>query len=274
MLHFNPLPAALLGLALLASCTPRYLQIVQLHSDDVALTPERELVFENDTLRIEYDFYSENGVLRFRVLNKLAQPLYVRWDKSSYIVGQQFENYWENRSVSAGDISYGGDRSDELYLVTAHDQSSSFIPPQTGLARDEFIVKPGRAFLPGQLRGGQLELETDGAAKSRRKVLHYRFDAAGSPVYFRHYLTFSTDADGRQLFYVDHAFWASDIIEAPFRQVFGDPYVNSDYWTGLLQQRAPKRHRWLGPHTFVLRPAVEPPAGLPPARMQGASSSY
>ena len=38
-------------------------------------------VYENDSLKITYSFWAENGLITFAIYNKLNVPLYVDWKK-------------------------------------------------------------------------------------------------------------------------------------------------------------------------------------------------
>ena len=57
------------------------------------------LNYENDTIRVAYIFWAENGLMGLFVHNKLQRPLYIDWKKCSYITGDLKHDYW-NETVT------------------------------------------------------------------------------------------------------------------------------------------------------------------------------
>lgn len=59
-------------------------------------------VYENDTLKIIYGFWTDNGVMAFAIYNKLDKPIYIDWKNSSYIYNGVKLDYWldEFKSLS------------------------------------------------------------------------------------------------------------------------------------------------------------------------------
>lgn len=88
----------LIGLVL-TSCAPRsdlfLLDIDSTNADRV----EDFLTFENDTIRVVYIFWAENGLMGLFIHNKLERPLYIDWKKCSYIVGTTKNDYWDESIV-------------------------------------------------------------------------------------------------------------------------------------------------------------------------------
>lgn len=77
----------------LQSCS--FVQLFEVNSQNLKDTDEY-FQTENDTLRIIYNFNSENGTMSFLILNKLSVPLYIDWRKSSFIQNNFKNNYWED----------------------------------------------------------------------------------------------------------------------------------------------------------------------------------
>ncbi|GAB3960713.1 hypothetical protein GCM10028805_58520 [Spirosoma harenae] len=74
------IPLSLLSLMLLTSCTNSFYHVSTLESEQVNLV-DKDFVFENEHLKLVYNFWEEGGRMRFLVFNKTDQPLYIDWSK-------------------------------------------------------------------------------------------------------------------------------------------------------------------------------------------------
>lgn len=83
---------------LISGCTQPPIQsnyyLLNVQSTD-CLSTEGFINYENDTIRVAYIFWAENGVMGVFIHNKLKLPLYVDWKKCSYITGTEKHNYWD-----------------------------------------------------------------------------------------------------------------------------------------------------------------------------------
>lgn len=213
-------------LGLLTSCAPT-IQVVTLRGSNVQPTTEG-LVLDNDTLTLRYSFASERGLMNVSLVNKLNQPLYVDWKRSSFIIGQKKIDYWTdvatvNLAGSTTAYRYGKYTSGTVNLngSLSKEDAVRFIPPKTKVSRRQFIVLPyGRPRLSVNPAVVQ---EQDRHNPKRRKLIPvsiYGYSANESPFRFRNYLTLSTDKDFRDEFHIDTQFWASDIRIMPKDQSF------------------------------------------------------
>jgi len=76
-------------LTALVSCST-YVQLIETESigkDQV----DQNGVCQNDAIKVNYDFWSEDGITYFSVYNKTDKPLYIDWKKSVFIY-----NDWKN----------------------------------------------------------------------------------------------------------------------------------------------------------------------------------
>ena len=73
-----------LSLVLLLSSCYSY-QYVTLQSPDVPVDTSRGFTFENDTLRLVYNFHGQGGPMGVTIYNKTTTPLYVVWNKSALL---------------------------------------------------------------------------------------------------------------------------------------------------------------------------------------------
>ena len=145
-----------LVLTTLVSCSPK-VQLVTLRGTNVRPADDG-LVLDNDPLTLRYDFASERGQMHITVFNKLNQPLYIDWKRSSFIVGQDKIDYWQDiADVNLSGSTYGSrySRYSINYLTgtIAKGEKISFMPPQTKREKRQFMIWPaGNIALKGRCK--------------------------------------------------------------------------------------------------------------------------
>ena len=212
----------LLFSAALISCSPN-VQVITLRGSNVRPADEG-LVLDNDTLTLRYNFASERGLMHITLVNKLNQPLYVDWKRSSFIVGQDKFDYWYDvASIQLYGSTYTNRYSHyaigSINGTISKDDQVGFIPPQTKLDKQQFVLVPNG---PLQLAGPfKIEQEQSNTVDRRKPVdvMVYAYSVDQSPLTFRNYLTLSTDKDFRTEFHIDTKFWASDVKVLPQEQL-------------------------------------------------------
>ncbi len=80
--------------------SPMLLQVVEVGSTNCR-SHDNYLFFENDTLRVVYMFWGENGVMGIFIHNKTEYPLYIDWKKCSFITGTTKHDYWDESITMA-----------------------------------------------------------------------------------------------------------------------------------------------------------------------------
>lgn len=216
--------------AALSSCMPNA-QVVTLRGSNVKPAPDG-LVLDNDTLTLRYNFSSERGQMSLSLVNKLDRPLYVDWKRSSFIIGQDKIDYWYD--VADVNLSTWGNRYGRYTIgstmgIIAKADLVGFIPPQTRLDKQQFVVMPN-GVLP---LSGTPSIRKESALwnPDRKKpidVAVYSYPAEQSPLQFRNYLTLSTDKDFKTEFHIDTKFWASGVEVMPKGQLFGSAVQQYD----------------------------------------------
>ena len=83
---------------LLTSCVSYKIGTVSSDSKEL----NNNLVFENDTIRISYNFWGKNGLAGFDVYNKLNIPIYLDWKKSAFIPNDKMMSYWQDETNTTG----------------------------------------------------------------------------------------------------------------------------------------------------------------------------
>lgn len=236
----------------LASCTPK-VQVITLHSPTVTLQ-DKAFVYETDSLRIQFNFQGENGVVRMNIYNKLDVPLYIDWKRSAFIKGAEKFNYWVDEAYLQGEYSkygfatpsreptnrlrpdwYRYDQhvfhSGSIQGIIYKDEPVAFILPKMSMDYARFMVAPGKAWLLPPSKGTVEQVDvlvSESNYKKKKDLIRYEFSEANSPLKFRNYLTLSTDTQFRTEFHIDTPFYASKVENVDGRYLFGSTYTASD----------------------------------------------
>ncbi len=214
---------------MITACT-RTVQLITLRGSNVKEEP-KGLVLNTDTLTLTYSFFSERGTMNVSIYNKLPVPLYVDWKKSSFIVGTEKLDYWYDiATVNLNGSSYRYYRLSAVGLsgtISKEDQTG-FIPPQTRLVKQQFVLMPGKEYLA--TRGPFRAEKTPKANKKDKKdiIRQYTYQSDNSPLQVRNFLTLSTDSDFRTKFYIDTKFWASEVRVMTWNQFSGPLQLRSE----------------------------------------------
>ena len=104
----------------LVSCSPSY-YYTQLSSPNSNLSrkPGGDFVFENDSLWIAYMFGGENAPIYISIGNKLDKPLFIDWNKSTLLIGDQRYPYIQTKqSFDLQKIDKQGAERETMYPST------------------------------------------------------------------------------------------------------------------------------------------------------------
>jgi hypothetical protein len=109
--------------------------------------------YENDTVKVLYDFWSQQGLIKFEIFNKTKQPIYVDWKKSSYISNKFKLNYYrdgetiESKSLLANYYFKPNYTPNEIAMgstssIVTKDERITFIPPNSKIQKAQFYILP------------------------------------------------------------------------------------------------------------------------------------
>ena len=90
-----------------ASCGS-YIQVMDTQTTNCKTESDTHY-FENDSIKVTYNFWGLHGNMAFSVFNKTDKPLYVNWKNSSFIVNGEKYDYWseiENTQTTAVTTGY------------------------------------------------------------------------------------------------------------------------------------------------------------------------
>jgi len=187
------------GLAcLLASCSKYQINTVSSTTTKKDLN-SGDFVFENDTLAIVYRFNGQNAPLRVQIKNKLNDPLYIDWKRSSLIVKDQAINYMGNIIKIGGSFESSKDplfsnlnyRTGTLDASATLPEESSFIPPHAMI--DKVLLNVTDNFLSVSDDMFQKRLAYSKKGDESFYVKSAAFTKDNSPLVFRSYLTIYID---------------------------------------------------------------------------------
>ena len=251
---------------LLAGCTPTiyYVQLYKPASENIKHTDDC-FTFENDTLKIQYVFWNESGLMAFRIFNKTDKPLYIDWKKSNCVSNSLKFNYWADEAIentikmprrktskietrtmkngfsfqfpsTKGYNSIGTSYSyKRLITTTTKEERITFLPPKS------FIEKYGYKLMNDVYHfkaddkdySKRIEPRNDNH-KKKTTVFIKKFDKEDSPLNFRNFLTFSFKEDFSQEFHIDNEFYIKELESMDDRHFsynvwdINDPNRNTD----------------------------------------------
>lgn len=204
----------ILSFIFLCGCSS--LQLFEINSQDVN-NSKKYFEFENDSIRIIYDFYSESGTMSFLVTNKLKVPLYIDWKKSSFIMNEFKNNYWDDvteiktigRSVNfSNSANFSNFGLSHYYSISDKPERITFIPPATSIPQHKFLIYPNSSY---SFNVNPKVKEQNLGNGERAKVYFETYDVKNSPIKFRNFLTFSNSEKFETEFHIDNSFYVYQV---------------------------------------------------------------
>ncbi len=216
---------------LLISACSNWTQILYTSSDFDAIQEDSSFYFENDTVKVQYAFWADKGIMSFAITNIHDKPIYVDWKKSSYVNGGVKNNYYVEQTVS-NTVGASGGYTYRAYgvpyatfgafsgnTVAVQEERITFIPPRSR-------VVLSRRYL---IQDRHLIHENYSAKSDRRGVSEFKTDipAERAKVHFRNFITYSTTENFAKEQYVDHEFYVSKILTVKTKDFWIKDYSNA-----------------------------------------------
>lgn len=247
------------AILIFSSCGKSFIQIFETVANNVE-TKNDYYVFESDTLRITYSFWTSQGVMSFSVYNKSDRPIYIDWKNSSFIYNGKKLNYWidefqsnsqsseisrTNKSSTISSYYNGyyyigtpiiwGSSNNQSYIssnslsTTQTETHSStfkpervtFIPPKSTFSCSRFYLLPIDYFKLNTKTISKLIVPRNDNPINMTKVYEEKFDFLSSPLVFRNYLAFSFSENSTNYFFIDNEFYLSSVKEMDYRHYRG-----------------------------------------------------
>jgi hypothetical protein len=189
----------LLLLIIIAGCTA-YRELFKTSAINSKPT-ENGYVYENDTLKITYHFWKEDGVMWMKIYNKLNVPIFIDWKVSSFVENDNTYPYWynEEQTTSAGvaKTKYG------IQPLTGIQAS------KTSIATSSNTIHPDRIMSITPLSAISKESYSLIPLNQGYEVAAGEYTIVNSPIKFRNYLYFSMNEAFTKQFTIDNQFYVS-----------------------------------------------------------------
>lgn len=201
------------------------IQLIQLHPTEnlIESSPDK-YVFDNDTVRITYTFWSHHGQFGFSIENKLSTPIYVDWKKSNLIYNGTPNVYWtdetvvNSNSVTRGiavrghfGVSMGMARTDGESIIRPKERVT-FLPPTSTIERNEYAIENSSYYLMDLTKNGEV-VTNDANPKKMTTVYKQGFTDVSSPIHLTNFLTISSKENFEVEWFIQNSFYINEIEE-------------------------------------------------------------
>lgn len=227
----KPFLPAMAMIFVLASCT-NY-QYLTLDAERTTKNEKKEIVWENDSVRLVYNFNGRWGQMNILAYNKSDDNLLINWKKSALIIGERSLSLYDPNVIVSGEaVNYKISRSVSYGLTEASftlPEGSDFMPPKTYVTKEKINllhVTPVLSAVSKSIPAQKTDYEGN---KVTFRTTKYNQDS--TPFAFRLYLTFGIGKDNKE-FSVEHLFYVSEAIESengPYLMFMGDD-GDKFYW--------------------------------------------
>lgn len=212
------LPIAVMVFVLFSSCSTY--QYTTISSSNMSMNEKQELVFENDSVRIIYNFNGHDGPVNITVQNKLQVPVYIDWQKSAIITEGRAVSYvskevkieggvQSSSAITGGGGSAYGISSGNISAIASLPPSIDFIPPQSYFTRNPMGLRHSFIAVP-ESHYHKLKYAATETYTVPVKAAVYTEES--SPYKFRSYLTIMVGEVTAKPVGFEHSFFASQIM--------------------------------------------------------------
>lgn len=244
----------------ISSCAKEYIQLFTTSSEDALLKADY-FVFENDTVKITYQFWGNRGILSFELYNKLDKPIYINWENSSYIFNDYKMNYWNDEEYTKtvgtySSISYSGplilpdfavnSGVMESNSVTKKPERITSIPPKSKIYKSSFYISSYLTYSVDSSKAKASIVPRRDIPKKKTKIFEENFNLNNSPMVFRNYIAVmftpsskEFDDESKKYSFIDNQFYVSYVIQEDMRHFRGK--VNGSNSNGVSTFEKPEK---------------------------------
>ena len=184
------------------------------------MNENQELVHENDSVRIIYNFNGYGGPVTITVTNKLQVPIYIDWQKSAIITDGHAVSYApkevrieggvqsSSTSIGGGGSTYGVSAGN-ISAVASLPPSIDFIPPQSYFSRNPMGLRHNFIDIPDT---DYHKLEYTASETYTVPVKAAVYTESSSPFRFRSYLTLMIGEVNAKPVGFEHSFFVSQVM--------------------------------------------------------------
>lgn len=239
----------LVVLLIVCGCnTEKYYQSFEAGSKEKLKIENGYYTFENDSVKIIYDFFAENGKMSFVVSNKKSVPLYIDWNKSSLIVNKGKVAYWSDKIITKSRFK-SATRYYEAYpsypviygeyffkrefglseSIASRPERITVIPPSAQWYKVEYDLCDVDIYPQAPYKKVNIERTHSTSGKTiKGEACAAEFFSDKSPFVFSNFLTLSYSENFANEFYFTNQFYVSRIIEMD-KRFYKGMMVNRDF---------------------------------------------
>lgn len=200
----------------LTSCwTSKVYQISTIKSNNCS----DNLVLENDTIRLDFNFSKCGGKLDFTITNKTNTAIFIDWAHSNFIFNNLSFNYFDNTQTIKNLGVYSLSKFD-LFDNNVYYESTSKI------SKEETSVQiPPKSFIKAKIIPLDFPI-----LKQKKEFLNKSFNENNSILKMRVYLAYSKNKNLDSLNYIDTGFWVQNIMdvkEKEFKKINNNQFYNT-----------------------------------------------
>jgi hypothetical protein len=171
-------------------------------------------VYENDTLRVEYNFSNSNNHIGIKIFNKLKNPISINWKESSIIVNGKAHSYYNPSNKIQGVLNrddIASSNTDPVQRVSFNGMVSSndaitFIPPQSFIDREQFDF---HLFLDSSINKMKLKKEKIRINNFKYKIHKVNYTSENTPLTLSSYISFTISNVQQTPVAMQHDFYIS-----------------------------------------------------------------
>lgn len=195
-------------------CSSCYtIQYYKVNSTSIPPNEKGELFYENDTLKIVYQFNGSQGPLKISVFNKFKEPIEINWRKSVLVMNRKVVGTFQpspsfNGSFTRGNRAQSGDIQAEINM----ESEKQYMPPGSSVTRNSLQLIHDR-FPRHSFDTASFEKISNSSGSYSVKAKKLHFSDNNSPFNFRIHLSFVA---GAKEFYIDQPFFISEVWQSRF----------------------------------------------------------
>ena len=223
----------------LCSCSNLYVQMYETKGVNLIEKPEG-WTFENDSIKVTYNFNGYRGNMSFTLFNKLNKPIYIDWKNSSFIYKSEKFNYWIDETNTNGssvqsnvlgknilnpyDRNIYGASVGLIKLKSVKAERITFIPPQSGISSEtsyyQFkLIKSNVEYNVDPKKAKKISTPNLYRKNKTLKGYEYLYDEDNTIISFRNYIAITSTENSNQFTFLDNKFYVSSLKELDSRAV-------------------------------------------------------
>jgi hypothetical protein len=205
-------------------CNKALYQVFDVKSADPKLDAA-SMVYNAGDVKVSYDFWSEGGIVSFRVQNATTKPIYIDWDRSHFILNGLSREYYGDLSSNVSVATVNNNSKGGL-LSYGKFKFSASTSRQFGLRTKKIVEIPAGASVTVADFNVSENIVADCELKIPllKKTAAKEYTAENSPLIFRNYLTYyssraETEGEGT---IIDNSFYVANITSMKMKEFNGD----------------------------------------------------